>query len=277
MTTAGSKRPNGRAGRGEALADLLSLAGQTVLVTGAASGIGRATSLRLAEAGSDLVLVDRDLAGLEALAAELEPTGRAVTVRALDLADPAAIDALWRELASRPPDALVNNAGVYVGRAFDAVDDDSYRAAVGVNLDAVYRMCQRFVAARAGRGGRIVNVGSVEAVLPFKDDMATYSMCKAAVIALTRALAREYARKGIRANVVVPGGIVTPGTKRMAREVLRGNVGLVKTGYDFMQRLPAGRFGTPDEVARVVLFLCSELSAYMHGAVVAVDGGFLSA
>ncbi len=261
----------------EALGELISLAGRTALVTGAASGIGRATSLRLAEAGADLVLVDRDMAGLEALRDELEPIGRSVALRRLDLADPDAIDELWRELSRRPPEVLVNNAGVYAGRAFDAVDDADYRATVGVNLDAVFRMCQRFVAARGDQGGGIVNVGSVEAVLPFKDDLATYSMCKAGVIALTRALAREYARRGIRANVVVPGGIDTPGTRRVAREVLRGNVGLVKTGYDFMQRVPAGRLGSPDEVARVVLFLCSDLASYMHGAVVAVDGGFLSA
>lgn len=259
------------------LHELISLAGRTALVTGAASGIGKATCLRLAEAGADLVLVDRDLEGLEALRADLAPTGRRVTVKQVDLCDPAAIDALWEELAARPPDVLVNNAGVYVGKAFEALDDAGYRATVGLNLDAVFRMCQRFVAASGNGGGRIVNVGSIEAVLPFKDDMAAYSMSKAAVIALTRALAREYAKRGIRANVVVPGGIVTPGTKRMAREVLRGHVGLVKTGYDFMQRVPAGRFGSPDEVARVVVFLCSDLASYMHGAVVPVDGGFLSA
>ncbi len=258
-----------------ALQDLMDLTGRKAVVTGAAAGIGKAIAIRLAEAGADVVAVDRDEAGLAALTCELAPFGRDVTTHQVDLADSAAIDRLWEGMG-QPPSILVNNAGLYPGRAFHEVDDELYRTTVGVNLDAVFRMCQRFVQARGNRGGTIVNIGSIEAVLPFKDDLAAYSMSKAGVIALTRALAREYARHGVRANVVLPGGILTPGTRRVAKDVLRGRVGLVKTGYDFIQRVPARRMGTPDEVARVVLFLCSDLAAYVHGAVLAVDGGFLS-
>lgn len=265
-----------RRGERPPLGRLVDLAGQTALVTGAASGIGRAIACRLADAGADLVLVDRDAAGLEETARLLEPLGRTVATRVVDLGDKADIDRLWDELAVDPPGILVNNAGIYPGRAFGSVDEALYQKVLAVNLDAVFWLCQRFVRARGRRGGKIVNIASIEAVLPFKDDLAVYSVTKSGVIALTRALAREHARRGFRVNAVVPGGIVTPGTKHVASDVLRGRLGLVKVGYDFMQRLPAGRMGDPDEVARVVLFLASDLASYVHGAVVPVDGGFLS-
>ncbi len=268
--------PRAAPGTLPSLDELLRLDGQTALVTGAGAGIGRAIAWRLAEAGADLVLVDRDEDGLAASARSIQPFERDVMQRVADLSDKAAIDALWDELAADPPGVLVNNAGVYPGRAFDRVDEALYDQVLAVNLDAVFWMCQRFVRARGRAGGVVVNIGSIEALLPFKDEMAAYSVTKAGVIALTRALAREHARHGFRVNAVVPGGIVTQGTKQVAKEVLRGRLGLVKVGYDFMQRLPAGRMGEPDEVARVVLFLASGLATYMHGAVVPVDGGFLS-
>lgn len=256
---------------------LLDLSGGLALVTGAGSGIGRAIAIRLAEAGADLVLVDLDAAGLDETARQLKPVGRALSLRAMDLADKTAIDSLWDELSvSGVPSILVNNAGVYPGRAFEKVDQAMYDKVLAVNLGAVFWMCQGLVKARGRKGGVIVNIGSIEALMPLKEDLATYSVSKAGVIALTRALAREHARHGFRVNAVVPGGILTAGTKQVARNLLRGELGLVKVGYDFMQRLPAGRMGEPDEVARVVLFLASGLASYMHGAVVPVDGGFLS-
>lgn len=253
------------------------MSGDLALVTGAGSGIGRAIAYRLAEAGADLVLVDLNAAGLDETKRVLGPVGRSVSTHTVDLADKKAIDGLWEDLmGSGLPSILVNNAGVYPGRAFDRVDEAMYDKVFAVNLDAVFWMCQGFVKSRRRQGGVIVNIGSIEALLPFKDDLAAYSVTKAGVIALTRALAREHARHGFRANVVIPGGIITSGTKQVARNVLRGELGLVKVGYDFMQRLPVGRMGEPDEVARVVLFLASGLASYMHGAVVPVDGGFLS-
>ena len=118
----------------------------------------------------------------------------------------------------------------------------------------------------------IVNVGSIEALLPFKEDLAHYTMSKAGVIALTRSLARDYGER-FRVNVVVPGGIVTPGVLRTAK---RMGLRAMTEAREFLKRLPMGRMGDPDEVARVILFLASDLSSYVNGAVIPVDGGFLS-
>lgn len=258
------------------LETLISLKGKTALITGGAAGIGKAIAHRLAEAGADLVLVDRSEQGLAGAKAELQAWGRAIETHVVDLGTKAAIDGLWELLADRPPDILVNNAGIYPDRHFEDVDEEHYRLVMAVNLDAVFWMCQGFIKKRGRKGGVIVNIGSIEAVMPFKDDMSVYSAGKSAVITLTRAIASEQAKHGFRANVVVPGGIDTPGTRGMAKGILKGRLGLLKVGYDFLQRLPARRRGQPDDIARVVLFLASDLSAFMHGSAVPVDGGFLS-
>lgn len=258
------------------LETLISLKGKTALITGGAAGIGKAIAHRLAEAGADLVLVDRSEQGLAGAKVELQAWGRAIETHVVDLGTKAAIDGLWELLADRPPDILVNNAGIYPDRLFEDVDEEHYRLVMAVNLDAVFWMCQGFIKKRGRKGGVIVNIGSIEAVMPFKDDMSVYSAGKSAVITLTRAIASEQAKHGFRANVVVPGGIDTPGTRGMAKGILKGRLGLLKVGYDFLQRLPARRRGQPDDIARVVLFLASDLSAFMHGSAVPVDGGFLS-
>ena len=129
---------------------------------------------------------------------------------------------------------------------------------------------------RAKKGGVIINVGSIEALLPFKEQMAHYSLSKAGVIALTRALAKDFGRH-FRINVIVPGGIETPGTRDKAKEIYKLNLGLVGTGVRFFSRLPLKRFGKPDEVALMTLVLASDMSSYVHGALIPVDGGFLSA
>lgn len=123
----------------------------------------------------------------------------------------------------------------------------------------------------------IINVGSIEAILPFKEDLAHYSVSKAGVIALTRALAKEHAKHGFRVNAIMPGGIITRGTKSAAKQFFKGEFKLLKTGIEFMQRLPIGRMGQPDEVARMALVLASDLASYVHGAAIPIDGGFLAA
>jgi len=133
------------------------------------------------------------------------------------------------------------------------------------------------IKARMKCGGVMINIASVEAVLPFKEDLVPYGLSKVGVIMLARSLAAEYGRQGFRINALVPGGVLTPGTKSLAKEVLKFNVGIIRSGLEYQQRLSMGRLGKPDEIARMALVLACDLSSYLHGTLLAVDGGFLSA
>ena len=259
------------------IADLISLGGRRALITGGAAGIGRAIALRFAEAGARLELVDIDAKRLALIRDEITATGAEVATHVVDLSDIANIDRLWESFGGDSPDILVNNAGIYESKHFLDVNEAFYRRTMDLNLSAVYWMCQRMIGMRGKRGGVIINLGSIEAVMPFKADLAHYSVSKAGVSALTRALAREHARHGFRINAILPGGIVTEGTRAVARGLLRLELGLIKTGIDFSQRLPAARLGQPDEIARMALVLASDLASYVHGAAIPVDGGFLAA
>jgi len=130
---------------------------------------------------------------------------------------------------------------------------------------------------RLDKGGVMVNVSSIEAILPFAKDLTHYMISKAGVIALTRSLAKEYGKHGFRVNAIIPGGIMTKGVKETAKQILKLRVELIKTAIEFMHRIPLNRMGDPDEVARIALVLASDLSSYMTGAIIPVDGGFLSA
>ena len=259
------------------LAELVSLRGRRALITGAASGIGRAMAFRFGEAGAELVLVDINESGLDSLRGELSELGVDSGTHVVDLSSKAEIDRLWRGIEDTLPGILVNNAGIFPFRGFLELDESFYRNVMDVNLNSVVWMCQRMVERRRDEGGTIVNVASIEALLPFMEGLAHYSVSKMGVIALTRSLAREYGRRGFRVNALIPGGIITPGTKSVAMGIARLNLGLLKSGVEFRQRLPLGRAGKPDEVARMALVLASDLSSYVNGALVPVDGGFLSA
>lgn len=260
-----------------ALPELISLKGKRALITGSAAGIGKAIAYRFAEAGADLELVDIDDQRLAATKKELEGFGTEVSVHQTDISSQENIDKLWERLSGDGPDVLVNNAGIYPFKEFLDVDESFYKKVIETNLDSVYWMCQNMINRRLKLGGVIVNVGSIEALVAFKDGLAHYSMSKAGVIALTRALAKEHGKHGFRINAIVPGGIITPGTKsKAAQGILRFDFGLIKTGIEFKWRLPIGRLGQPDEIACMALVLASDLSSYVHGAAIPVDGGFLA-
>ena len=259
------------------LSELISLKGKRALITGSALGIGKAMAYRFAEAGADLELVDVNERGLKAVAEELAKFKVRISTHKVDVSSEAEIAALWKDLKGKEPDILINNAGIYPFKHFLEVDDSFFSKVMDINLKSTLLMCQHMIGGRLKKGGVIINVGSIEALIPFGEGMASYSISKAGVIALTRSLAKEYGKNGFRINVIVPGGIVTPGTKAVAREITQLRLSLVRTGILFSTRLPLRRGGHPDEVARIALVLASDLSSYVHGALIPVDGGFLSA
>jgi NAD(P)-dependent dehydrogenase (short-subunit alcohol dehydrogenase family) len=259
------------------LSELISLEGKRALITGSAVGIGRAMAYRFAEAGADLELVDMNKRGLGLVRNELSQFGSEIDIYKVDLSKETEIGALWEELSGKEPDILVNNAGIYPFKNFLEVDDAFFSKVLAINLKSALLMCQHMIRRRLKKGGVIINISSIEAILPFAENLVSYDVSKMGVIALTRALAKQYGRNGFRINVIIPGGIRTPGTTAVAKDISRFNVGLVKTGVQFATRLPLRRGGQPDEVARVAVVLASDLSSYVHGALIPVDGGFLSA
>jgi len=259
------------------LSNLISLKGKRALITGSAVGIGRAMAHRFAEAGANLELVDMNKRGLGLVRNELSRFGSEIDIYKIDLSKEEEIGALWEELGGKEPDILVNNAGIYPFKNFLEVDDAFFSKVLAINLKSALLMCQHMIRRRLKKGGVIINISSIEAILPFAENLVSYDISKMGVIALTRALAKQYGRNGFRINVIIPGGIRTPGTTAVARDISRFNVGLVKTGVEFATRLPLRRGGQPDEVARIAVVLASDLSSYVHGALIPVDGGFLSA
>ena len=241
--------------------------GSVALVTGAAGGIGRCITARLAAAGATLALVDIDRAGPEALLAELGAKGVAI---AADLSAPddvtAAVAAAEDQLG--PLDILVNNAGISgVGPPKATVDTplEEWERTLAVNVTAPFLLCRAVVPGMVARGrGAVVNIASMAGILCLPGRVS-YAASKAALISLTRTLAVECGPSGVRLNAVCPGWVDTPFiAARMAQPELRAQAEAM---------VPVGRVATPDEIADVVVFLLSPAARYMTGAALPVDGG----
>lgn len=260
-----------------AIADIISFKGKKTLISGAASGIGRAISLRFAEAGSDLILLDIDENGLKNTKDLAESYGCKVSTFNTDLANKESIDSLWENIDGETPGIIINCAGIYPFKDYLEVEQGFYENTLEINLNSVFWMCQNFIRKRGAKGGVIVNISSIEALIPFKKDLAHYSISKAGVMALTRSLAKDYGRKGFRVNCILPGAIKTPGTESLVKIAIKKlQLHLIRVGINFNSRLTLGRWGKADEVAKVVLFIASDMASYVQGTMIPVDGGFLS-
>lgn len=237
------------------------LEGHRVIVTGGAAGIGAATARRLAAGGATVSVLDRDLAGAQAVAAEVR--GHAFAV---DVADPTATTDAVRQAAAAMGGLtdVVANAGMGRNKPLHAYTDDEWRLVVGVNLDGTFHTLRATIPLLLeGGGGSIVTVASLNASRPLQGE-APYNASKAGVVALTKTAALEYG-PAIRANCVSPGMIET----RLTAPIT-GDPALRAAAE---RGTPAGRIGTPEDVAALIAFLCSDAASYLTGQELVLDGG----
>src|SRR3954471_592977 len=241
--------------------------GKACIVTGAGSGIGRATAVRLGEEGGGVVCVDLDAAAAEETAAQIE----GAEAVAADVSDPRAVEAYTARCAEAfgGVDVVVNNAGVNIPGVFHEVSDDVVDRTLAVNTKGPLYGCRAAIPYMLERGGgSLVNVARVNGRVsePF---LAVYSTSKGGVMMLTKGVALDYAKRNIRCNVICPGWVDTP--INYAHAEMLGGLQEVYDSIDSFQ--PIGRPGEPVEIANVALFLASDESSFMTGAVLSVDGG----
>jgi 3-oxoacyl-[acyl-carrier protein] reductase len=241
---------------------MFDLTGKTALITGASGGIGAAIAKALHGAGATVALSGTRVEPLQALAAEL---GERVHVLPCNLSDAEAVNALPKQAteAMGSVDILVNNAGITRDNLFMRMSEDEWADVIEVNLTATMRLCKGVVRGMMkARWGRIVNISSVVGATG-NPGQANYAASKGGMVAMSKAIAYEVASRGITVNCVAPGFIETAMTDKLNDEQKAAILGQV----------PAGRMGTPDEIAAAVLYLASAEAAYVTGATLHVNGG----
>jgi NAD(P)-dependent dehydrogenase (short-subunit alcohol dehydrogenase family) len=260
--------------------------GSVALVTGAASGIGRATALRLAHEGAAVAVVDRNVPGAEEVAALLRTEGRRAQAYGCDVAHAAEVDAAARavERDLGPVDVLANVAGVGDTAGLDGIegiDDARWARVLAVNLSGTFHTCRALLPGMAARGrGAVVNVSSLAGRSKSANGGPAYTASKAGVLGLTRHLAFDYGPRGVRVNAVCPGGVDTPmlraggpGSARSPAEAEARAARIAAYAY-FM---PLKRLSTPDEQAAAIAFLASDDASYVNGVALDVNGGLYMA
>ncbi|MDX8458880.1 SDR family NAD(P)-dependent oxidoreductase [Mesorhizobium humile] len=247
------------------------LAGEVAVVTGGASGIGLEAASALGTCGARIILLDMNADGLRAAAEALKAAGVAsVDGRVLDVTDPQAVEAMATAVVADfgKVDILVNSAGI--ARLNTALDtpDEEWRLVMDVNVNGVYWASRAFGRSMVSRTkGSIVNLGSMSGLIINRPQTApSYMVSKGAVHMMTKALAVEWAKSGVRVNALAPGYVGTEMTLKM-----RERPELFNTWIDMT---PMGRLGTPQEIASAILFLASPASSYVTGAILSIDGGY---
>jgi len=249
--------------------DRFKLDGRTALVTGCRRGIGRGLAEGLAEAGADIIGVSTSLAPGSKVEQAVVAAGRRFTAYRCDFRDREALYAfIERVKADCPPvDILVNNAGTIRRGAAEEYSDEDWDAVLEVNLNAQFILAREFGREMLKRGrGKIIFTASL---LSYQGGITvpSYAAAKAGVAALTRALANEWASRGVNVNAVAPGYIATDMTRALQDDAERGRA--------ILERIPAGRWGTPEDLKGALVFLASEASDYVDGTVLLVDGGWM--
>jgi NAD(P)-dependent dehydrogenase (short-subunit alcohol dehydrogenase family) len=242
------------------------------VITGAGSGIGRAIALAYAKEGAKVVILDANEAAGAATVRDIKAAGGAASSYALDVTKRDACFAMAKRVADEagPVTVLVNNAGInrrnpFAGDA-DTVAGD-WNDIMAVNLDGVFNVTQAFLPQIRAAKGRIVNLGSMQSFLHVRTpSSAAYTASKHAVLGFTRALAAELGKDGVRVNAIGPGLIATP-----LNEKMRSNPELLKV---FIDHTPLGRVGQPEDIANAAIFLASDMSSFVTGTLLMVDGGY---
>lgn len=245
----------------------MSVEGKGAIVTGAASGIGRAAAALLARGGARVLLADRDVVAVTAAAAAIVDEAGVAFAREVDVSDEASVAAMvaFAVEAVGRVDVLVNAAGVLAHGSVVDTEPEEFRRVVDVNLTGTY-LCSRAVllAFLNAGGGSIVNLSSSTGAHDAIQGAAAYVASKGGVTLLTRAMAIDHAARGIRVNAVAPGPTATPIIKSaLSSEELEA----------FAATLPVARLGEPEEIAEVIVFLASDAASFVNGAIFAVDGG----
>ena len=250
--------------------DVFSLDGKVALVTGASRGLGAAMAAALGAAGAAVALHSNEQPATQTAERICKESGKRTELFTADLEDRAAADALFANAiaAFGQIDILVNNAGIIRRKAAAQHSDDDWDAVIEVNLSNAFRLCRAMGKhlIESGRPGKIINVASL---LSFQGGITVpgYAAAKGGIVQLTRALANEWASHGINVNAIAPGYMQTDVTKALRDDPQRNK--------QITERIPAGRWGTPEDVAGAAVFLASQASDYVHGHVLVVDGGWM--
>ena len=252
------------------MSDLFSLNGRTALVTGASRGLGAAIARALGEAGADVVCASSRPGGAARTAAALRDHGCRVGEVHGDLSNPDDVAALAEEAERQAGsiDILVNNAGTIRRHPAAEFPDDAWRDVIETNLNAVFSLCRHFGKGMLERGhGKIINIASL---LSFQGGITvpSYTASKHAVAGLTKALANEWAARGVQVNAIAPGYFRTDNTQALQDNAARAE--------QILARIPAGRWGEPSDLAGAAVFLASSASDYISGHVLVVDGGWMA-
>ena len=252
--------------------EMFDLTGRVAMVSGAASGMGKAMATAVAEAGADVLLVDLNKEGLEQTARELAPLGRKVVTSVTDVSDLAAIDKLWEKLDKEfgRVDFLGNVAGNGASGKPEEVEMDLIVLALQQLVIGRFYMCQNAGKRMLKQGkGSIVNIGSLASMNALGRSHIPYSMAMGAVIQMTRELSTEWSSRGVRVNAILPGQITNPGMeKRMIDDPEIKNT--------WLRGLPIGRLGRPEEIKGLSVLLASDASSFITGALIPFDGGNLA-
>jgi len=246
------------------------LSGHIAVVTGAASGIGRAIARGYADEGAEVVVADVNAPGAAETVAMIAKSGGKAHAVTLDVTDRASCAAVAAQVAREvgPISILVNNAGIVRRHPISAPDADAdWDAIIDVNANGPYNVIRAFLGMLKETKGRIVNIGSIQSYMHTMN-AAAYTVSKHGVLGLTKALAAELGPDGIRVNAIGPGLIRTP--------LNAENRAKTDTEARFIERTPLGRAGEAEDIAGPAIFLASDLSAYVSGVLIPVDGGYLT-